>query len=166
MRTRVSRQVLADDDLTSGAIAPAGGPAGKREEADGEAKLDGQRLESGQDVGVGVARDRLGWRLERDQLRVRQRLCLRDVEGGREAEERLAIAGLLARGGVALLDAHRCPDVDRLLALAHAPVEREPGSKAGNARGVRALMSDHQGVAERVGMKARAGPDPACPTLA
>ena len=76
---RVGRQGGVDDDAPGVRVAPPiGGPV-ERAVLDLEAELARELGERGEQVGVAVAGDRLGGRLERDGLAAGQGLGLRDV---------------------------------------------------------------------------------------
>ena len=153
-------------------VAPAAGAVvGEVADLDAVAELAREFLERRDQVSVAVALDRLRRRGQRDGLGAGQRVGLRDVKDRHGAEEDPLLAGLLAVV-VALLDRDRREDLDRLLALAHAAVEREEGAEArdvagGDAAGM-ALDRDQPLVAQAVAGEAVGGADadPALPAVA
>jgi hypothetical protein len=122
-------------------------------------------------MSVAVALDRLCRRGQRDGLGAGQRVGLGDVEHRHGAEEDALFAGLLVVVG-ALLDRDGGEDLDRLLALAHAAIERKEGAEArdvagGDVAGM-ALDRDQPLVAQAVAGEAVGGAhaDPALPAVA
>jgi len=140
----VGGAVGVDDDLVVLGVAPAAGAAGDRVKRDGVAERLGERDRRRDQVGVGVAGERLAGRLQRRRLARGKRLDLLGVEDRDALEERDRLAGLLVGAAVALLDWHRGDDADRLLALADAVAEIEPGFEARDETGVGPGQGDEQ----------------------